>query len=168
MPRFPTWPTWASFSIRRGWRRSTPTRGLAYRSGKPSLPSWHWRPFRSPCWHARRRRPAVLVGWFWYLGMLVPVIGLVQVASQAMADRYTYLPQIGLCIAVAWGAAQAVAPWPISPLGVRRQFRLDVGGSDGMCAGDRRPIGVTAWHYGTTPSTAPWRIVMPSTASVVR
>ena len=60
----------------------------------------------------RRRRPAVLVGWFWYLGMLVPVIGLVQVGTQAMADRYTYLPQIGLCIALAWGAAQAVASWP--------------------------------------------------------
>jgi Flp pilus assembly protein TadD len=60
----------------------------------------------------RRRCPAVLVGWFWYLGMLVPVIGLVQVGSQQMADRYTYLPQIGLCIALVWGAAQAVASWP--------------------------------------------------------
>jgi len=54
---------------------------------------------------AWRRLPYLFVGWFWYLGMLVPVIGLVQVGSQAMADRYTYLPQIGLCIAVAWGAA---------------------------------------------------------------
>ena len=50
----------------------------------------------------RRRFPALLVGWFWYLGMLVPVIGLVQVGTQSRADRYTYLPQIGLCIAVAW------------------------------------------------------------------
>jgi tetratricopeptide (TPR) repeat protein len=41
----------------------------------------------------------------WYVGMLVPVIGLVQVGSQAMADRYTYLPQIGLCLCLAWGAA---------------------------------------------------------------
>ncbi len=47
----------------------------------------------------RRRFPALLVGWFWYLGMLVPVIGLVQVGTQSRADRYTYLPQIGLCIA---------------------------------------------------------------------
>jgi tetratricopeptide (TPR) repeat protein len=61
---------------------------------------------------SRRRRPAVFVGWFWYLGMLVPVIGLVQVGSQAMADRYTYLPQIGLCMALAWGASQAVPSWP--------------------------------------------------------
>ena len=53
----------------------------------------------------RRRHPYLLVGWLWYLGMLVPVIGLVQVGSQAMADRYSYLTQIGLYLAVAWGAA---------------------------------------------------------------
>jgi protein O-mannosyl-transferase len=50
----------------------------------------------------RRKLPYLFVGWFWYLGMLVPMIGLVQVGVQAHADRYTYLPQIGLCIAVAW------------------------------------------------------------------
>ena len=60
----------------------------------------------------RRRFPYLLVGWFWYVGMLVPVIGLVQVGAHAMADRYTYLPQIGLCIAVVWGAAHVVAAWP--------------------------------------------------------
>jgi protein O-mannosyl-transferase len=53
---------------------------------------------------SRRRHPYLLVGWLWYVGMLVPVIGLVQVGSQAMADRYTYLSQIGLYVAVAWGA----------------------------------------------------------------
>ncbi len=51
-----------------------------------------------------RRRPYVAVGWFWYLGTLVPVIGLVQVGEQAMADRYTYLPLIGLFILITWGA----------------------------------------------------------------
>jgi tetratricopeptide (TPR) repeat protein len=50
-----------------------------------------------------RRRPAAAVGWFWCLGGLAPVIGLVQVGSQAMADRYTYLPLAGVFIAVAWG-----------------------------------------------------------------
>ena len=60
----------------------------------------------------RRNYPYFLVGWFWYLGMLVPVIGLVQVGSQAMADRYTYLPQIGLAIALAWGADRAIGTWP--------------------------------------------------------
>ena len=54
---------------------------------------------------ARRNCPYLLFGWLWYLGMLVPVIGLVQVGSQAMADRYTYLAQIGLYTALAWGAA---------------------------------------------------------------
>lgn len=51
----------------------------------------------------RRRAPAVWVGWCWYLGTLVPVSGLVQVGSQAFADRYTYLPLIGVWMAVAWG-----------------------------------------------------------------
>jgi Flp pilus assembly protein TadD len=54
---------------------------------------------------ASRRRYA-LVGWLWYLGTLVPVIGLIQVGNQAMADRYTYLPLVGLSIAVAWGVAE--------------------------------------------------------------
>jgi len=63
-------------------------------------------------WHQRRRRPYLAVGWFWYLGTLVPVIGIVQVGSQAMADRYTYLPLIGLGIAVAWGASDACARLP--------------------------------------------------------
>ncbi len=53
-----------------------------------------------------RRYPFGLVGWFWFLGMLVPVLGLVQVSRQAMADRYTYLPSIGLSIAVVWGLAR--------------------------------------------------------------
>ena len=60
----------------------------------------------------RRKCPYLLVGWLWYLGMLVPVIGLVQVGSQAMADRYTYLTQIGLYIALAWGAERVSRHWP--------------------------------------------------------
>jgi tetratricopeptide (TPR) repeat protein len=59
----------------------------------------------------RRRSPYFLVGWLWYLGMLAPVIGLVQVGAQAMADRYTYLPQIGLCIALTWTVVQLTASW---------------------------------------------------------
>jgi Flp pilus assembly protein TadD len=56
-----------------------------------------------------RRRPYLAVGWLWYLGMLVPVIGLIQVGAQAYADRYTYLPVIGLVLALAWGVADLVA-----------------------------------------------------------
>ena len=51
----------------------------------------------------RKRNPYLLVGWGWYVIMLLPVIGLVQVGGQAHADRYTYLPQIGLCLAATWG-----------------------------------------------------------------
>ena len=49
-----------------------------------------------------RKRPWLAVGWFWFLGTLVPVIGLVQVGDQSMADRYTYVPLIGVFIMIAW------------------------------------------------------------------
>jgi hypothetical protein len=52
-----------------------------------------------------RRRTYLLVGWLWYLGTLLPVIGLVQVGSQAMADRYTYVPLIGIFVLLVWGSA---------------------------------------------------------------
>jgi tetratricopeptide (TPR) repeat protein len=55
-------------------------------------------------WAGRRRYPYVLMGWLWFLGMLVPVIGLVQVGDQAMADRYTYLPSLGVLVLGVWGA----------------------------------------------------------------
>jgi tetratricopeptide (TPR) repeat protein len=51
-----------------------------------------------------RKLPFIAVGWFWFLGMLVPVIGLVQVGIQSMADRYMYLPLIGLSVVLVWGA----------------------------------------------------------------
>jgi len=57
----------------------------------------------------RRRRPELALGWFWFLGMLVPVIGLVQVGEQALADRYTYLPLIGIGIALVFPLADLVA-----------------------------------------------------------
>ena len=60
---------------------------------------------------ALRRYPYLAVGWFWYLGTLVPVTGLVQVGGQAMADRYTYVPLIGLFIVVAWGVPDLVSKW---------------------------------------------------------
>jgi tetratricopeptide (TPR) repeat protein len=56
-------------------------------------------------WRVRRSAPYVLVGWLWFLGTLVPVIGLVQVGEQAYADRFTYLPHIGLFVAAVWAAA---------------------------------------------------------------
>lgn len=56
-----------------------------------------------------RKCPHLAVGWFWFLGMLVPVIGFVQVGMQGMADRYTYLPLIGIFVVVAWGGAEFAA-----------------------------------------------------------
>jgi tetratricopeptide (TPR) repeat protein len=55
-----------------------------------------------------RQRPYAVVGWLWFLGTLIPVIGLVQVGTQSMADRYTYVPLIGVFIAIAWGARDAI------------------------------------------------------------
>src|SRR5437870_522797 len=57
----------------------------------------------------RRKLPYLVTGWFWYLVMLLPVIGLIQVGSQAHADRYTYLPQIGLYLLLAWAITDALA-----------------------------------------------------------
>jgi tetratricopeptide (TPR) repeat protein len=59
----------------------------------------------------RRSRPFLLVGWFWFVGALVPVIGLVQVGQQSIADRYTYIPYIGLFIALTWGLYELSRRW---------------------------------------------------------
>ena len=58
------------------------------------------------CLYSWRRRPFLAVGWFWFLGTLVPTIGLIQVGAQSMADRYTYIPSIGFFIVVTWGVAE--------------------------------------------------------------
>jgi tetratricopeptide (TPR) repeat protein len=65
-----------------------------------ALVVWRW-----------RTMPWLAVGWLWFLGTLVPVIGLVQVGRQALADRYTYLPSIGLLIAVVWGLDKLTQGW---------------------------------------------------------
>ncbi len=68
-------------------------------------------------WRGVDRAPWLLTGWLWYLGVLVPMIGLVQVGSHALADRFTYLPQVGLWLALAWSVAAladrrpALRPW---------------------------------------------------------
>jgi tetratricopeptide (TPR) repeat protein len=80
-----------------GWKALGAGLGLALLS---------WMIIRQAC-----RYPYLLVGWLWFLGTLVPVIGLVQVGAQAMADRYTYIPLIGLFIMAAWGMADLAARW---------------------------------------------------------
>jgi Tfp pilus assembly protein PilF len=93
-------------------------RGLApiYPHPGESLPLWHAAlalimilAVSTAALMLARCAPYFIVGWLWFLGMLVPVIGLVQVGDQAMADRYTYLPLIGLFIAIAWGAPALLA-----------------------------------------------------------
>ncbi len=63
----------------------------------------------------RQRRP-YFVGWFWFLGTLVPMIGLVQVGVQGMADRYAYIPLLGIFVIVCWGAADLIETWHIPKL----------------------------------------------------
>lgn len=82
-----------------------------------------------------RRRPYLLVGWLWYLGVLVPTIGLVQVGSQGRADRYTYLPMIGLAIAVAWAARDMA--------GTQRRRRVLLAGAGGLAC---LALGAAAAH----------------------
>jgi Flp pilus assembly protein TadD len=60
------------------------------------------------CTWQLRRRPFLLMGWLWYLGTLVPVIGVLQVGSQSLADRYTYVPYFGLFVMLAWGTTSLV------------------------------------------------------------
>jgi Flp pilus assembly protein TadD len=65
-----------------------------------------------------RRHRYLPVGWFWFLGTLIPMLGLVQVGEQAMADRYAYQSFVGLFLIVSWGMAEWTASWKVSPAGV--------------------------------------------------
>ena len=64
-----------------------------------------------------KKQPYLAVGWFWFLGMLVPVIGLVQVGNQSMADRYSYLPIVGIFIMAVWGAGELLTARTAAILG---------------------------------------------------
>ena len=91
----------------------------------------------------RRRFPYLFSGWLWFVGMLVPVIGLVQVGDQAMADRYTYLPQIGLLLALVWGA-DSLRQW----YGLGERTAQDFGGADRRGADrlhDRPDASLAGW-----------------------
>ena len=67
-------------------------------------------------WRERRKQPWILVGWVWYLVMLLPVAGIIQVGLQAHADRYTYLPQIGIYLAVTWLVTERGEKWRLDPV----------------------------------------------------
>jgi protein O-mannosyl-transferase len=70
----------------------------------------------------RRNYPFLLIGWLWFLGMLVPMIGIIQVGPQARADRYTYLPLIGLYLLATWGTMALASNW-----GRRRELLIGAG-----------------------------------------
>jgi tetratricopeptide (TPR) repeat protein len=90
---------------------------------------------------AARRVPALPVGWLWYVGTLVPMIGIVQVGDQAMADRYTYLPLVGVAVAVAWGSGALGERYPW----LRRSLAIS-----GVLV-------LTAYGLATTRQVAVWR-----------
>ena len=97
------WPTDLAviYPYIRGWPAAVILGALLVLAGATLLALWQ---------HERRRY--LLAGWAWFLGVLVPVIGLVQVGNQSIADRYTYLPSIGFFILVVWGAAELVGANP--------------------------------------------------------
>jgi Flp pilus assembly protein TadD len=86
LPKTNAWPWWTAAALL-----------LAACS---ALVLWQW-----------RRRPWIALGWFWYLGTLVPVIGLVQVGRQTMADRFIYIPSIGLFVILVWGCREIAEAW---------------------------------------------------------
>ena len=93
-----------------------------------------------------RRRPYLAVGWFWYLGTLVPVIGLIQVGAQGMADRYTYLPMIGVYIMIVWSLAELVERLP------HLHTAVSVTAA----------VVLAAWTARRSPRSPPGRIARPS------
>jgi protein O-mannosyl-transferase len=98
-------------------------------------------------WSVRvsRGRPYVLVGWLWFVGTLLPVIGLVQAGLQSMADRYTYVPAIGLFVIMAWGGAEIAERWT-------RRRTLAAGAAGLLLAGYaiRAMAQVTTWKDSET------------------
>ncbi len=92
-----------------------------------------------------RRRPYLAVGWLWYLGTLVPVIGLVQVGHQALADRYTYVPLVGVFVMVVWGLADLFGGRP-----VLQKFLAAAAAVALLACAALTWRQVTVWHDGRT------------------
>ncbi len=122
-------------------------------------------------WHTRRRRPYLAVGWLWFLGTLFPVIGLVQVGSQAMADRYMYLPIVGLDHRGGLGiarrvregsraqgdpgrspAARSSRPWRPPP-----RWSFGIGATASHCFGTRSRSRRTTTSHTPTSARRSWR-----------
>jgi len=89
------------------WAEGTVIGAVALLVGISAVSAWQW-----------RRRPCLLMGWLWFLGTLVPMIGLVQVGAQSLADRYSYLPSIGLWLALSVALADLPRRWQSALLGL--------------------------------------------------
>ncbi len=109
------------------WQIAT---ALVFLSGMTALVIWQI-----------RRRPFLGVGWFWYLGTLAPVIGIVQVGSQAMADRYMYVPLIGLGIMAAWGGDAIIPRLPYRTHALAVICGLSIVAMTGLSA-------LQVWYWG--------------------
>jgi len=113
---------------------------------------------------AAGRQPWLLVGWLWYAGMLVPVIGLVQVGLQGMADRYTYLPLTGVFIMVVWGVAERCGPVPGMALAARVLAVAVLGACVGLTSRQlahwRNSVTLFEHALRVTPDNAPARYTL--------
>ena len=107
------------------------------------------------------RFPYLAIGWLWYLIMLLPVIGLIQVGAQARADRYTYLPMLGLSIALVWGAADVLRAGRASN---KRPPPPSASRASSSPSG-RSQSGATASRSTSTPSTSQRTTTSPATTS---
>ncbi len=115
---------------------------ILYPLAENGVPWWKWAgslivvlAISLAVWKWRRRSPYLVIGWSWYLITLLPVIGFVQVGAQSMADRYTYIPSIGIFLALAWGAADLVA-----------RYRLSVARVATVFIALLVTLGLAAWH----------------------
>jgi Flp pilus assembly protein TadD len=97
--------------------------------------------------YRRKEQPYIFTGWFWYLGMLVPVIGLVQAGDQARADRYTYLPQIGLYVLITWVITDVMT----SIMAHRPHLRPRMAGRQSTARGMRKHQVDSARVHGSNP-----------------
>jgi tetratricopeptide (TPR) repeat protein len=97
------------------------------------------------CFFQGKIRPYLVVGWFWFVGTLVPVIGLVQVGVQSMADRYFYIPSIGLFIAVVFGLADLAQSWRVAP-----SFTTAVAGAVLLIFASLTNAQIQRWHDSFT------------------